>query len=114
MRGLNESIATGNSFTLDTSTALLRANGTKDTNTYLTTASAASTYLTTASALSYGKVEFGNFNIVMTGAGSSFTTANINISWRKAHDGNYGMVSFLIPPFTITLGTVSPNNIKSN
>ena len=50
----------------------------------------------------------------MTGTGSGFTTATININWRKVSDGNYGMVSFLIPPFTITLGTVSPNNIKSN
>ena len=90
MRGLNESITTGNSFTVNsTSTALLRANGTTDINIYPTMTS-------------------GSFAVQWTG-GSGGTTQDRTISWRRLSDGISTTVWLTLPVFSVTIGTANSN-----
>lgn len=99
--GLNESVSGSSSFTLvdSTNTALLRADGTTDANTYLTTDLASSTYPTITS---------GSFAVQWTG-GAGGTTHDRNIEWRRISDGIITTVWLKLTAFSVTIGTANSN-----
>ena len=59
----------------------------------------------------YPLFESNNFNLIFGGSGTGFTTASVNIIYRKVYVGSVGTVSFTINPFSITLGTASVTSV---